>query len=103
MTPQMLEKSIVGAIIGLVIASVGLLFYDFKGSRSDKYWAIAGLCITWFIWVSIFTVTELAKGKSFDVGILVLACLPMLPSYALLYPILLLMKHFLSTRKNNDS
>ena len=96
MTPQMLEKSVIGVIIGLGIVSVGFLFYDFKGSRSDKYWAIAGLCIAWIVWVSIFTVPELVKGNSFDLGILILACLPILPSYALLKPILLLVRHFLS-------
>lgn len=103
MTPQMIEKAVIGAMFGLGMVSVGFLFYDFKGSRADKYWAIGGLCIAWFVWVSIFTVTELGKGKSFDVGILVVACLPVLPSYVLLYPILLLMKHFFSTRKNNNS
>lgn len=97
----MSEKFFIGAIFGLGLASVGVLINDFKGSRLDKYWAITGLCIAWVVWVLIFTVNEWGKEKSFDFGIFVVACLPVLPSYAILKPILLLIRHFLAPHKNN--
>jgi hypothetical protein len=49
MTPQMMEKAVIGAMFGLGMVSIGFLFYDFKRSRADKYWAIGGLCIAWFV------------------------------------------------------